>query len=150
MIIILIVIKIITKIEGGRRGRPGPSNVHVWALGLSCETPAASRPPGLHTTTRELQTCNLTPPALQTPPKIPREHPQRKTKRAKMVRERKNKRKILDLPPFGAPPFGAHFFWVWPPTLWGLHPSGSQMWNHKTLILAKMSWPKMNWPKMVK
>ena len=22
--------------------RPGPSNVHVWALGLSCETPAAS------------------------------------------------------------------------------------------------------------
>ena len=23
---------------------PGPSNVHVWALGMSCETPAASGP----------------------------------------------------------------------------------------------------------
>ena len=32
-------------------GRPGPSNVHVWALGLSCEAPANSLPrtcgPGL-------------------------------------------------------------------------------------------------------
>ena len=26
----------------------GRSNVHVWALGLSCETPAAPKPPGLH------------------------------------------------------------------------------------------------------
>ena len=34
----------------------GPSNVHVWTLWLSCETLAASGPPGLHTTARELQT----------------------------------------------------------------------------------------------
>ena len=32
----------------------GPSNVHVRALGLSCETPAAFGPPGFHTTAREL------------------------------------------------------------------------------------------------
>ena len=32
---------------------PGRSNVHVWVLGLSCETPAAPKPSGLHTTARE-------------------------------------------------------------------------------------------------
>ena len=31
--------------------RPGRSNVHVWALQLSCETPAAPKPLGHHTTT---------------------------------------------------------------------------------------------------
>ena len=31
--------------------------MHVWAFGLWCETPAVSGKPGLHTTTRELQTC---------------------------------------------------------------------------------------------
>ena len=52
---------------------PGPSNVHVWALELSCETPAASRAP-----------------ALQTPPKFTRRHSERQ-KRAKMGAERKKK-----------------------------------------------------------
>ena len=56
--------------------------------------------------------AHLTPPALQTPQKIPREDPQRKTKRAKMGREREKKAQN-----------------VGPPTLRGLtfwphHPSG--------------------------
>ena len=35
---------------GGFCEAPGESNVHVFALGLSCEAPAASGPPELHTT----------------------------------------------------------------------------------------------------
>ena len=44
---------------GGVFGRPEPLNVH----GLSCETTAASGPSGLHTTTRELQTCTFNSPS---------------------------------------------------------------------------------------
>ena len=44
--------------------------MHIWALGLSCETPAASGPPGFHTTAQETQ------------------------KRAKLWRERGKKREI--------------------------------------------------------
>ena len=45
--------------------------MHVWALRLWCETPAAS---GLHTTIQELQTCTLTAPALPNTTKKPRAH----------------------------------------------------------------------------
>ena len=38
---------------------PGPSNVHVWS---SRAVVAAPKPPGLHTTARELQTCTLEGP----------------------------------------------------------------------------------------
>ena len=55
---------------GGVFEAPGPLNVHVWALGLWCEAPAALGPPGLHTTTRKFQTCTFQAPALQTPPKF--------------------------------------------------------------------------------
>ena len=51
------------------------------ALGLSCETPAASGPPGLHTTTRELQTYTFDGPGASNTTKIPREDPQRGKKR---------------------------------------------------------------------
>ena len=57
----------------------------VWALGLWCETPAASGPSGFHTTTRELQTCTLEAPALQNTTKIPREDPQRDTNKSEKV-----------------------------------------------------------------
>ena len=46
-------------------GRPGRSNVHVWALWLSCETRA-------HTTTRELQTCTFERSGASNTTKIPR------------------------------------------------------------------------------
>ena len=58
--------------------------MHVWALGLSCETPA-SGPPGLHATTRELQTRTLKGPGASNTTKIPRADTQRDTKRAKKV-----------------------------------------------------------------
>ena len=51
--------------------------MHVWALGLWCETPAASGPPGLHTTTRELQTCTFERPALPNHQKSTRRPPER-------------------------------------------------------------------------
>ena len=44
--------------------------------------------PYLHTTTRELQTCTFDGPGASNTTKIPREDLQRKTKRAKMGRER--------------------------------------------------------------
>ena len=55
-------------------------------------------------------------PALQTPPKFPREDTQRETKRAKIGARN------FGPPPFAAPPFGphssgSHFFWVWALTL---------------------------------
>ena len=63
---------------------PGPSNVHVWALGLSCEAPAASGPPGLHMTTREHQTCTFEGPGLQkTPPKFNEKTPKERGKERK-------------------------------------------------------------------
>ena len=67
--------------------------MHVWALGLSRETPAASGPPGgpgLHKSHQKITRRQID------------------TKRAKWWRERKKKRGILGPPPFGAPPFGPH------------------------------------------
>ena len=52
---------------------PRPSNVHVWALGLSCETPAAppDRAAGARTRQPEnSERAHLSAPALQTPPKF--------------------------------------------------------------------------------
>ena len=92
----------------------GPSNVHVWALWLLCETPEALGPPGLRTRTRELQTCTLERPGLQNTTKIPREDTQRGKKRI-FKRERGKKERnfgpptlrapTLRPPPFGPPPF---------------------------------------------
>ena len=94
--------------------------MHVWALGLSCETPAASGPPGPHTTTRELQTRTFTGSGASNTTKIPRQDTQRDTKRAKSWRERKKKNAILGSPPFGAPFFGgqSRFGQSRPPKFW--------------------------------
>ena len=96
-----------------------PSNVHVWALGLSCETPRALGPPGLHTTTRELQTCTFESPGLRKHHQnSTRRHPERETKRAKMeAGEREKKSEILGPPIFGAPKFRARFSLGLGPTL---------------------------------
>ena len=74
--------------------RSGHSNVPIWALGLSCETPAASGPPGLHTTTRELQTRTIEGSGASNTTKIPRKDPQRETKRAKVGGEREKSAKF--------------------------------------------------------
>ena len=83
--------------------------MHVWA-------PAASGPPGLHTTTRELQTCTFEGPGLQ-------KHHQNSTRRPP-EREEKNefcggrgtkKREIFGPPPFGAPTLRTPLLLVWVP-----------------------------------
>ena len=54
------------------------------------------RPPGFHTTARELQTCTFKGPSASNTTKFPRENHQRERKRAKMgAGEKKKKREIL-------------------------------------------------------
>ena len=77
-----------TTVSGARSGpqhtMPGRASTRcLTALGLSCETPAASGPLGLHTTTRELQTYTFERPANTT--KIPREDHQRGKKNTNFV-----------------------------------------------------------------
>ena len=101
--------------------------MHVWALWLSCETPAASGPPGLHTTARELQTCTFEGPGASNTTKIPRERPKEREKRMKNCGGRgKKKREILGPHPSGPHPSGLHPWGLHPWGLhpWGLHPSG--------------------------
>ena len=89
-------------------------------LGLSCEAPAAPKPPGFHTTAREPKRAHLSAPALQTP-KFHEKTPREGGKERILWREGK-KREILGpppfwAPPFWAPPFEAPFFQVWAPAL---------------------------------
>ena len=52
---------------------------------LSCEAPAAPKPPGgVHTTAREPERAHERVPAIKNTTKIPREDPQRERKRTKM------------------------------------------------------------------
>ena len=89
---------------------PEPSNVHVW-----------SSRAGLHTTTRELQTCTFQGPGLhKNTTKIQLEDTERETKRAKMGRERKKKERN-----FGRPAEGG-------PEEEGLAEGGEQNTTHKT------------------
>ena len=141
--------------------------MYVWALGLSCETPA-----GLHMTRAS---------TLQTPQKFHEKTPRETEKKAKMgAGEDKKKAKCslphpLGPPPFGAtlfgaPPFGAQY-WVWasPPRpdlarfFLGLAPFGPHHDTHTQIpkwigqkmdwpkkVLAKIwPWPKRDWPKSV-
>ena len=78
----LYLVRVLCRVRGPHWG-PNPEKIwprrgggpegYVWALGLSCETPAAS----------ELQT-HLWAPALQTPPKFHGKTPRERQKRAKM------------------------------------------------------------------
>ena len=91
---------------------PGPSNVHVWALWLSCGTPAAPPDRAAGARTRHSKRAHLSVPALQTPPKFHEKTPRRRKKRTNFVAgEGKKKREILGSPPFWAPPLGAPPFW---------------------------------------
>ena len=79
-------------------------------LGLSCETPAASGPLGLHTKTRELQTYTLEGPGASNTTKKPREDPQRERKRTKMrAGEGKKSAKFWVSHPSGPRPSEPHF-----------------------------------------
>ena len=85
--------------------------MHVWALGLSCETPAAppDRAAGAHTTARELQTCTFERPGASNTTKIPRKRPKEREKRKKTVAgEGKKKREILGPHRSGPHSLGPH------------------------------------------
>ena len=95
------------------------------ALGLSCETLAASGPPELHMTTEELRTCTFSGPgASKHHQKTTRRPPERDKKsengggRGKKKKERNVGLSTLRGQPFVAPPFGAEFLGLGP-TLWG-------------------------------
>ena len=74
---------------------------------------AASGPPGLHTTARELQTCTYQGPGASNTTKIPRKDPQEREERKKIVAEEGKKSAKFWAPTFrrphpsGPPPFGA-------------------------------------------
>ena len=133
--------------------RPEPLNVHVWALGLSCETPAAPTRPGRRGFTRQPENskrAHLSAPALQTPPKFHEKTPREGRKERILRRDREKSAKFwaptlrgptlrgptlraptlraptfsgLGPPPFGAPPFGAPPFGATLFLGWAPHPS---------------------------
>ena len=95
---------------------------------------AAVSPPGFHTAAREPKHAHLSAP--QTPPKFHEKTPREGRKERILRRDREKKREILGSPPFGPPPFGAHFFWVGPPTFRTptlLHPPTSTQNTQKNL-----------------
>ena len=96
---------------------PGASR-SGWQHEASIHT-AALRPPGRHTTARELQTCTFQGPgASKTPPKFHEKTPRETQKRARWWREREKKSaNFWASHPSGLHPSGPHFFQVWAPTL---------------------------------
>ena len=77
---------------------------------MSCEARAALGPPGLHTTTRELQTHTFQRPGASNTTKIPREDPPEREERVKFPAEEKKKSaKFWASHPSGPPPLRAHF-----------------------------------------
>ena len=61
----------------------GPEMCAFGVLWLSCEAPAAPKPPGFHTTGQEPKRAHLSTPVFKNTTKIPREDTQRDKKRAK-------------------------------------------------------------------
>ena len=120
-------------------------------------------PPGLHTTTRELQTRHLSVPALQSnTTKIPRENPQREKKMRFPVGESKKTRNFGPPSPFGPHPSGLFF----PPHPSGPPPTSGREREKKPLFLGsgphpsgphpfqvwapqKQNWPNAVWPNSV-
>ena len=84
---------------------PGHFREHIWPNRIwpesvfqsfgSCETLAALGPPGLHTTTKELQTRTFERPGASNTIKIPRKDPKKREERKKIVAgEGKKKREF--------------------------------------------------------
>ena len=111
--------------------------MHVWALGLWCETPTALLSPGLHTTTRELQTCTFDSPGASSTTKKPT--------RKRTLREEKSETGGGETEK-RARNFGH-------PTLRGPITSGPNFqpkWIGQNWIgLVKSGWLKRDWPKSV-
>ena len=151
----------------------GFQEVHIWALGLSCETPAAPPDRAAGARTRQPENskrAHFRAPALQTPPKFNERTPRERKKKENCGGGGKKKREILGpppfwapprgppfgAPPFGAPPFGAPLFLglgpppFGPPTLLGSTLLGSTL-RGPTLrgphTLSSQNSTSKNWPK---
>ena len=100
-------------------------------------------PPGLHTTTRELQTCTYQFPSLQkhhqnSTRRLPRE---RRKNEISCGREKKKSAKFWAPPPFG-PPSGSHH-----PTRPRPNPPTAQP---AQTAHQRKNWPNTVWPNLVK
>ena len=103
---------------------PEPWNVHIWALGLSCETPAAPPDRAAGARTRQPENskrAHFTAPALQTPPKFHERTPRERKKKETCGGKREEKARNFGLPTLRAS------------TLRGLHPSGPPPFGASTL-----------------
>ena len=87
---------------------------------------AASGPPGLHTTTRELQTCTFDGPGAS-------KHHQ-KTTRRHTVRDKKSETGGPHILGPISHPSGLHFFWVWAPSFGAM-----------THTRSRNGLPKLDW-----
>ena len=131
--------------------------MHVWALGLSCETPAAPPVRAAGARTRQPENskrAHFRAPALQTPPKFhvrtPRE---RKKKKIVAGKGKKNAKfwaphpsglhpsgSTLRAPPFGAPTLRGPTFSRFGPPPSGPPPcGGSPLWSKNS---TSKNWPK--------
>ena len=117
---------------------------------LVCETPAASGPPGLHKTTREIQTCTFEGFRASNTTKIQRKDQQEREKRMKIVAGEERGKKARNFgPPFGAPPFGApllHELCLPTTEDWSGRGGGRDFGLSQTNI-SEFYWPKSNWPQ---
>ena len=110
--------------------------MHIWALGLSCETPAAPPDRAAGARTRQPENskrAHLSAPALQTPPKFHERTPRERKKKENCGGRREKK----------ARNFG-------PPTLRGSTLRGSTLRGPHTSSqnsTTSKNWPKSNWPK---
>ena len=126
-----------------------------WALGLSCETPAAPPDRAARARTRQLENskrAHLSAPAFQTLQNSTKKTPQRGKERMKNCGRRGST-------PFGHPPFGAPLFLGLAPHLLGPHHDTKNVGQKIGLAkidfsqnwlwpkLAKSGWPKRDWPK---
>ena len=105
----------------------GRSNVHILALWLSCETPAASGPPWLAHDSPRTPNVHIRAPRRFKHHQNSTRRPPERHKKSEMVAGEGKKRAKFWLPhPFGPPPFGPPPFG--PPTLrappFEPHPSG--------------------------
>ena len=148
--------------------------MHIWALGLSCETPAAPPERAAGARTRQPENskrAHFRAPALQTPPKFHEKTPRERKKKENCGGRREKKARNYGLPtlrgstlrgstlrgptlrgstpsgphPSGPPPFGAPLFLGLGLHPRGLHPLGAPpLWSKNS---TSKNWPKSNWPK---
>ena len=94
-------------------------------LSLSCEAPAAPKPPGFHTTTREPKRAHLRVPVFKNTTKIPRKRPTKEGKKNKKLWWEREKKREISGPhrsgPHPSPPPPPRLFLGLAPHLLGPH-----------------------------